>query len=161
MISEMLHRASRLRGNPRIRILWRMIGTKRASVAILRATIPGLLYSSERRILFSQMKVFTRELPGRLQAPLPETLELLISDDNPDHPNYQTEATIRNLVDLAVLLDDESGLGYCLRSSLTRFYFLRRAGVPVIIHFGARHMGNEHVGLLDGHAWLKRWTLLA
>lgn len=154
MISEMLHRASRLRGSPRIRVLWRMIGARRDSIAILKATIPGLLYSPERRLLFSQIKTFTRELPVRLQAPLTEALEQLISDDISDLPDIQTEATIRNLADLAVLLDGRTDLGYCLRRSLTRFCFLRRAGVPVILHFGARHGGKEHGGPLDGHAWL-------
>lgn len=154
MISEIVHRASRLLGSHRIRILWRMISAKRNSVAILRVTIPGLLSSPERRILFCQMRMFTRELPSRLQAPLPETLEQLNAEDLQDRPSNQTEAAVRNLADLAVLLDIQPGLGYCLRRSLTRFYFLRRVGVPVIVHFGARHTGKGQVGLLDGHAWL-------
>ncbi len=133
-----------------------MISTKRDTAAILRATLPGLLYSPERRTLFRQMKTFTRELPSRLQAPLPEALEQLISDDTPDRPNFQTEANIRNLADLAVLLDIQPDLGFCLRRSLTRFYFLHRAGVPVTLHFGARYTDKENAGLLDGHAWLKQ-----
>jgi hypothetical protein len=154
MISEMVHRASRFRGSHHFRILWRMISAKQNSVAILKVTIPGLLSSPESRILFHEMRAFTRELPSRLQAPLPETLEQLIGNDKPDRTNYQAEATIRNLADLAVLLDIAPGLGYCLRRSLTRFYFLRRAGVPVVLHFGARHTDKERCGVLDGHAWL-------
>jgi hypothetical protein len=64
-------------------------------------------------------------------------------------------STVRRLADLAALLDRRSPLGLCLRRSLARYYFLRRAGLPVVLQFGARlRPGDAAVRDLRGHAWL-------
>lgn len=126
----------------------------RDALALFAPTIPGLISSAARRCLFKKMRIFTRELPDLFDGSIPEALEQLISDLEPACPICENETTIRNLADLAVMLDRQVEIGSCLRRSLTRFYFLRQAGVPVILHFGARHTGEKQVDLLEGHAWL-------
>ena len=51
-------------------------------------------------------------------------------------------------------LERRSPLGVCLRRSLTRYFFLRRADVPVVIQFGARFVGGKADRDVTGHAWL-------
>jgi hypothetical protein len=63
--------------------------------------------------------------------------------------------TVRALADLAGLLDRRSPLGICLRRSLLRYKYLRAAGLPVAIKFGAKLGGKEVEKTLHGHAWLQ------
>ena len=69
-------------------------------------------------------------------------------------PERRTETSLRNLADLAVVLERSSPLGLCLRCSMTRFYFLRREGLPLKIHYGTRMIGGEPDRQFNGHAWL-------
>jgi hypothetical protein len=55
---------------------------------------------------------------------------------------------------LAALLDRRSPLGLCLRRSLTRYHFLRRIGVPVVLQFGAKFVAGKPDREVTGHAWL-------
>jgi hypothetical protein len=64
------------------------------------------------------------------------------------------EPTIRHLADLAALLERRSPLGLCLRRSLTRYHFLRRIGVPVVVCFGAKFVAGRPDRDIAGHAWL-------
>jgi hypothetical protein len=81
-----------------------------------------------------------------------------MADLTPDQHSYRVdddlEDTIRQMADLAVLLDRRSSLGTCLRRSLTRYNFLRRDGVPVKVHFGARFVDGVPDREITGHAWL-------
>jgi hypothetical protein len=98
--------------------------------------------------LWQEMWRLERSLPGRLQSPLPE----LVAGLTPEKQDLHLAAsTVRHLADAVAGLDIRSPLGICLRRSLLRYHFLRRAGVPAVIHFGARIKGDDSVG---GHAWL-------
>lgn len=68
-------------------------------------------------------------------------------------PDHQTEKTVRNMADFAVQICRQLTIGFCHQRSITRYYFLRRAGLPVIVHFGARLAEENSLGL-TGHAWL-------
>ncbi len=61
---------------------------------------------------------------------------------------------IRDLSDLTALLDRRSSLGLCLRRSLVRFHYLRRAGLPVTLKFGAKFVAGKPDREITGHAWL-------
>jgi hypothetical protein len=61
---------------------------------------------------------------------------------------------IRPLADAVAAWQLHSPLGICLRRSLLRYYFLREAGLPVTIVFGARLKREEEGGGIGGHAWL-------
>ena len=116
-------------------------------------TLPGLLTRAQQRALLAEMRRFSRQLPQTLQRPLPEAMHHLTPAAAPAFacgPN-----TIRRLADLTALLDRRSPLGLCLRRSLVRYYFLRQAGVPLAVVFGARFTnGGRHANsAITGHAW--------
>jgi len=52
------------------------------------------------------------------------------------------------------LLDRRSPLGLCLRRSLVRYHYLRRAGLPVDLKFGAKFVAGKPDREVTGHAWL-------
>jgi hypothetical protein len=70
------------------------------------------------------------------------------------NPEGQPVESIRLLADAVAACHLLSPLGICLRRSLIRYFFLRRAGLPVTIIFGARLKQNHEGGGLGGHAWL-------
>jgi hypothetical protein len=110
-----------------------------------------------RRALLGEMSAFCRSLPPFLKAPLLEGLRQLTpqaAGSTAAESSSFTTGTIRDLADLAALMDRRSPLGLCLRRSLTRYHFLRRAGLPVCLHFGARFLAGKPDREIAGHAWL-------
>ena len=115
------------------------------------AALPGLMIPARRRALFREMRNFTRSLPATLKSPLPVAMQQ-ITPLPP--PSGDSEHVVRDLADLAALLERRSPLGLCLRRSLTRYHFLRRAGVPVVVRFGAKFVDGKPDREITGHAWL-------
>ena len=136
-------------------------------------TFPILIVSAPRRALFREMQIFARALADALKAPLPQALAGL----TPAHRDAASGASmgfvsgnfggrdfvgvdfvgvdfIRDLADLTALLDRRSPLGLCLRRSLVRYHFLRRAGLPVDLKFGAKFVAGQPDREVTGHAWL-------
>ena len=114
-------------------------------------TLPGLLCSAERLSLLILMRRFSQQLPQLMQLPIPQAMQQMT-------PNGATltadHHTVRQLADLAALLDRRSPLGICLRRSLLRYHFLRQAGVPLDVVFGARFDNGRHAtSNIAGHAW--------
>jgi hypothetical protein len=114
-------------------------------------TLPKLLFNTRQRTLFHEMRSFTRKLPLTLKTPLPEALHAITPQPNARHTS---ERDVRNLADVAALLDRDSPLGLCLRRSLTRYHFLRQIDVPVVLHFGAKVVNGKPDRDIRGHAWL-------
>jgi len=125
--------------------------TRLRHIGLALITLPGLIISRQQRVLFREMRSFEHGLPAALKAPLPAALQSLTPA--PVAPTVREQA-IRRLADLAALLDRRSPLGLCLRRSLTRYHFLRRAGVPVVLHFGAKFVDGKPDRDVTGHAWL-------
>jgi len=112
---------------------------------------PRLLADPALRQRLQEMRRFTRDLPAALKAPLLDALRRA----TPDRVSVpESERDLRDLADLAALLDRASPLGLCLRRSLTRYHFLRRSGIPVTLHFGARFVNGQADREVTGHAWL-------
>ena len=116
--------------------------------------LPLLITDKAARRLLAQMRSFCRTLPAQLQRPLPQAMAQLAPASGEDPLPSDSEARVRELADLAALLAIRSPLGLCLRRSLTRYHFLRRAGVPVAVQFGARFQGDKADRDVTGHAWL-------
>jgi len=117
--------------------------------------LPSLVGSPQKRSLLREMYHFCQQLPTELKRPFPIALAHL-STKTISNSNFTSEKQTRELADLAALLDRRSSLGLCLRRSLTRYYFLRRLSVPVVVQFGARFVGTEADRDVTGHAWLIR-----
>ena len=126
--------------------------TRLRHLSLALSLLPGLLLRPRRRALFHEIRSFERALPTVLKQSLPEALRSI----TPQHssPLILNESTIRQLADLAALLDRRSPLGLCLRRSLTRYHFLRRVGLPVVLQFGAKFVGGKPDRNITGHAWL-------
>ena len=140
--------------NLRNRRLQPICRTARQYLHTIATALPDLCCSRAKRRLFVKMRAFIRELPRKLQSPLPEAMRELLSAEELAQPIPHSAETIRRLVDLAILLNRQAEPGLCMRRSLTRFYFLRQAGVPVQVCFGARLVDEDHARRLSGHAWL-------
>ena len=107
--------------------------------------------SSSRRRLFGEMRAYVRGLPAALAGPLPTAL----AAQTPVEADLALPAAeVRRLADAAALFERRSPLGLCLRRSLVRYYFLRRAGVPLVLNFGARFQGGVADRAITGHAWV-------
>jgi hypothetical protein len=125
--------------------------TRLRHVWLAAITLPGLLLNSQRRALLREMRALSRRLPALLKSPLPDALQAITP--SPD-PAGHSEQAVRRLADAAALLDRRSPLGLCLRRSLIRYHFLRRAGVPVTVRFGAKFVNGKPDRDIAGHAWL-------
>ena len=128
-----------------------MIGTRLRHIGVAAVTLLDVSISRRRRALFREMRAWERSLPARLRAPLPSALQRLTP---PAAAAPAPERTVRRMADTTALLDRRSPLGLCLRRSLTRYFFLRRQGVPVVLHFGAQFVGGRPDRDIAGHAWL-------
>jgi hypothetical protein len=116
--------------------------------------LPVLFIHHQARSWLGEMRQFCRELPAVLKQPLPLALAQIEPPANHITLAEPSEQRMRELADLAALLERRSPLGLCLRRSLVRYHFLRPLGVPVVIQFGARLLGEEADRDLAGHAWL-------
>jgi hypothetical protein len=112
------------------------------------------LHDARWRATWAELRAFQRRLPVALDRPLPEAMAAL-TPGQPDLP--LSPVRLRRLVDASALFERCSPLGLCLRRSLARYHFLRRAGVPLVIHFGARlnaAAGPPAGRDVAGHAWV-------
>jgi len=102
------------------------------------------------------MVKFSRSLPRRFDQPLPAMLaQLTPAEAGPlNPPPSLPDDEVRRLADAVAAWHIRSPLGICLRRSLLRYHFLRQAGLPVQIVFGARLTGDRAGRGLGGHAWL-------
>lgn len=125
--------------------------TRLRHLLLFLGALPLLLQPARRR-LWGEMRDYLRRLPEALSAPLPAALATqtpAVTDLNEAHD------VVRRLADSAALLDRRSPLGLCLRRSMARYHFLRRAGAPLVIRFGARFKGGQADRDVTGHAWVE------
>lgn len=132
-------------------MLKRLVRAGRHTTVLLLA-----LPMAARRDLLWRMVKFSRSLPRRLNQPLLAMLAQVTPDGagplNP--PSHPPGDEVRRMADAVAAWHFRSPLGICLRRSLLRYYFLRQAGLPVQIVFGARLTGDRANRELGGHAWL-------
>jgi hypothetical protein len=115
-------------------------------VAYTATLAVALVDPSSRRLLWESLAL-ANQLPGLLEQPLPEALCSLTPTATSSSMDPET---IRQIVDAITAFGAGRPLGICLRRSLLRYHFLRRANLPVVVHFGARRLDQG----LGGHAWL-------
>ncbi len=110
-----------------------------------------LLLDPRRRMLWQAMRAFVRNLPKALEQPLPQALAAL----TPISPDLAfSNSTLRLFADAAALFERRSPFGLCLRRSLVRYHFLRQAGLPLVLNFGARFKSGHADREVTGHAWV-------
>ena len=95
-----------------------------------------------QRRLWGEMRAYVRRLPALLSSPLPAVL----AAQTPAAADLTLpEPTLRRLADAAALFE---------RRSLVRYHYLRRAGVPLTLNFGARFKAGQADRDITGHAWV-------
>lgn len=104
------------------------------------------------RPLVPAIRRLSASLPARYDAlPLPEFLDELtpssadLAAPDPDR--------MRDLIDALARIDRRHPFGLCLRRSLLRYHFLRRAGLPLGVTFGVRIRQAQEPPGIAGHAW--------
>lgn len=107
-------------------------------------------FDAERRQLAREIWQTARQLPRLLDQPLPDAMAALSTATPADADATLPPDTVRQIVDALTAFGAGRPLGLCLRRSLLRYFFLRRAGLPVVVHFGARRLNQD----VSGHAWL-------
>lgn len=122
-------------------------------------TIVSALPAAPKRDLLTRMVAFSRTLPRQFEQPVPQMMAQLTCITDSDLPDLQnlpglSPDEIRHLADAVAAWHLQSPLGICLRRSLLRYHFLRQAGLPVRIVFGARLKNDREGGGIGGHAWL-------
>lgn len=139
------------------RLTGRATRTRLGHIWLAAAALPGLMRSRRQRALFTEMRALGGHLPELMQQPLPQAMQALAAKAEPiDLPEHD----VRRLADLAALFARESPLGICLRRSLLRYHFLKRAGLPLSVAFGARLRqnaapdGEAGSRAVAGHAWV-------
>jgi hypothetical protein len=105
------------------------------------------------------MIAFSRALPQQFDQPLSQMMAQLTCVSDSDLAGLQNVPDlslddIRRLADAVAAWHLYSPLGICLRRSLLRYHYLRQAGLPVRIVFGARLKNDCEGGGIGGHAWL-------
>jgi hypothetical protein len=114
------------------------------------AALPALARPGNR-LLWAEMRGYVRDLPAALSEPLPEALRR----QTPSAADLRLRPeSVRRLADAAALVERDSPLGLCLRRSLVRYHYLRRAGLPLTLNFGARFTGGQADRDVTGHAWV-------
>ncbi|MBI1879759.1 MAG: lasso peptide biosynthesis B2 protein [Chloroflexi bacterium] len=128
-------------------------------------TIMSAIRTAPKRELLARMMAFSRALPQQFSHPLPEMMAQLTPGESANGragesaKALEKEASltpddIRRLADAVAAWHINSPLGICLRRSLLRYHFLRQAGLPVSLVFGARLKDSGAGGGIGGHAWL-------
>jgi len=126
-------------------------GARLNNWAVGLAALAAAAASAEQRRLLREMRRYVGGLPAALAGPLPAALaaqtparaDLSLAPDD-----------VRRLADAAALFERRSPLGLCLRRSLVRYHFLRRAGLPLVLNFGARFKAGAADRAVTGHAWV-------
>jgi len=119
----------------------------------LVTSVGALPSATSRHVLLEAWRI-ERSLPRWFtNEPLPQLMRHLDEESHVPSPLLDRDSLTR-LADAAVGLDYASPLGICLRRSLVRYVLLRRAGVGVGVHFGARKEATAGRSRIAGHAWL-------
>jgi len=132
--------------------------SRQSIISSLQATgvIARAMLSREGRMMAAEMRAMQRTMPRRYHS---LTLPDFLAELTPKSPDWRDkdEKAIRKLADALAFWDRKSPFGLCLRRSLLRYHFLRRAGLPLGVVFAVRQrQPDAQPGVatgIAGHAW--------
>lgn len=120
---------------------------------MMRAKTIELLRHSKNLKILLEMFTFAAMMPLLLKFYSLERVLGMITPHEKGHPGNISHASIERIVNLGILLLKRNRLflkNSCLKRSLLLYYFLRKNGITVRIHFGVKKLD----GYLAGHSWL-------
>jgi hypothetical protein len=101
-------------------------------------------------ILFLRIFAFAAAVPYLLKLRLSRVGDALEPGRNPVAVQEDTVRRITAYIETVIRRGQPLVRRGCLTRGLTRYYFLRRAGMDVALCFGMGHLENEFMG----HCWL-------
>jgi hypothetical protein len=101
--------------------------------------------------LLARVSVFAAAVPALLRLSLPRLATLLVRPTSSRAPDPQTLARLERVVTLAPRIAHPVVRSGCLTRGLTLYWFLRRAGLDVQLHFG---LESDTENMRYGHCWL-------
>jgi hypothetical protein len=104
--------------------------------------------------LFLRVFLFAASVPYLLRFKLARVAAILEPGSEPHWVDPDRERKIAAYVETAIERGKPLVRSGCLTRGLTRYYFFRRAGMDVSLHFGMGRTGPQ--GEFDGHCWLVR-----
>jgi len=108
------------------------------------------LPSVSNAALFLRVFAFAAAVPYLLRLKLPRVARALESQRNPSVLSEGSAGKIVSFVEIAIRHGRPFVRPGCLTRGLTRYYFLRRAGMDVALCFGMGRLDNDFMG----HCWL-------
>jgi hypothetical protein len=105
--------------------------------------------------MLREMMAFVRRIPAYMKQPLPAAMIAMTPKRSAPRPRLDEQA-LRELADLAAVLERDSVPGICLKRSLVRYHYLSQIGVPLEVVFGARFVEGAKKKDVTGHAWLEQ-----
>jgi Transglutaminase-like superfamily len=113
------------------------------------ATKPGFISNC---FLFLRILVFAAGIPCLLRMKLSKVAEVLEPGSDPSDVEEQRVQKIAGYVERAIRDAKPFVRPGCLTRGLTRYYFLRRAGLDVTLCFGMGGADRD----FTGHCWLEK-----
>lgn len=120
-------------------------------------TVTRARFDPALRPLPAAIRALARQLPDRQAA---QSLPDFLAELTPAVPDlaHLDPDPLRALIDAVARLDRRHPFGLCLRRSLLRYHFLRRAGLPLGVTFGVRFRQAHETAAgappgIAGHAW--------
>ena len=104
--------------------------------------------------LFSRVFLFAAAVPLLLGLKLARVATILEPGREPQWVDPDRSRKIAAYVETAIEWGRPFVRAGCLTRGLTRYYFFRRAGMDVSLHFGMGRIGQRKE--YDGHCWLVR-----
>ena len=100
--------------------------------------------------LFVPILLFAIFVPWLMRFPLPKVSRMLRIPYLPPQPDEQQVQRILHCTDAVLALGRPLVQPRCLTRGVTLYYFLRKAGLPVELHFGVQ----QRSATLYAHCWL-------
>ena len=104
--------------------------------------------------LFLRVFLFATAVPHLLRLKLTHVAGILEPGSEPQTVDPDRARKIAAYVETAIIWGRPLVRAGCLTRGLTRYYFFRRAGLDVSLHFGMGRIGQQKE--FDGHCWLVR-----
>jgi hypothetical protein len=114
-----------------------------------------LLRHPKNLIILLKMFTFAAVIPVLMKFYSLERILGIITPSNKERPKDVSHVSAKKIVRLGMFLLKRNRLflkNSCLKRSLLLYYFLRKNGIEVNIHFGVKKRG----GYLAGHSWLTK-----
>lgn len=110
--------------------------------------------TAPKLLLFLRIFLFAAAVPLLMRLKIARVAAILEPGGEPRNADPDLAKRIVAYVETAIRRGRPLVRSGCLTRGLTRYYFLRRAGLDVSLHFGMGRVGREKQFL--GHCWLMK-----